>query len=696
MDSFEMNKIAGAVLFTLTMTLGFGILAEQAVPSAEAREARLRAGRGRTERRSGRGWSRRSGGADRKPPRQRQCQRKARRSSSAAPAAIRSTRAARTAPGRTSMACSAGRRRTATTLPIPTPSRRLHGQPWTLDDFNAFIHAPQKAVKGTKMSFAGLPKGQDRADVIAFLNTKSDSPVQFPAAQAASPEPIQKSGGTVKPDTPATTPPPVRAEHPDANALRSGTAADAPRQTPGGSHRPAVIAKPIAANQEDPSPAMAADSAAGRTTFRPRPAPFPGRSSASPITMRRTASPSCASRRRGARSRRRSSGALAVRRGRRADRRRRAMGGRPPARPAVPGRDASRRRRPPRRPASSATSPRASCAASGTKRRRSSSRRSDATRCGSSTASRSGSPACRGSRAERVRLIKEGWAAQQGLRDVLVFLTEYGLGPARAAKVSKRLGPKAIELMREDPYRLAREVKGVDFRTADPFAMRLGRTRGRSGPARRGPPRRRSRTRPRAAIAACRAARCSSARPASSTSTRSSWPAPLSAPPRKQSSSSPTRSRASPPFPAAALEGGGSDCRAPEARSPRARRRGARTGSTGAVLAAEARTGKRLAPAQALAVETALGSKLLVITGGPGVGKTTIIDTIVRALVRPRGQDRALRADRPGRQAHGGEHGPRGEDDPPPARDRSGHRPVPARRAPILSARTSSSPTRRA
>ena len=50
------------------------------------------------------------------------------------------------------------------------------------------------------------------------------------------------------------------------------------------------------------------------------------------------------------------------------------------------------------------------------------------------------------------------------------------------------------------------------------------------------------------------------------------------------------------------------------------------------MLAAEARTRKRLAPAQALAVETALGTKLLVITGGPGVGKTTIIDTIIKAL----------------------------------------------------------------
>src|SRR5262249_9187204 len=68
-----------------------------------------------------------------------------------------------------------------------------------------------------------------------------------------------------------------------------------------------------------------------------------------------------------------------------------------------------------------------------------------------------------------------------------------------------------------------------------------------------------------------------------------------------------------------------------------------------AVLSAEARTKRRLAPAQALAVETALASRLLVITGGPGVGKTTIIDTIVKALDSRR-VDIALAAP-PGRAA---------------------------------------------
>lgn len=79
--------------------------------------------------------------------------------------------------------------------------------------------------------------------------------------------------------------------------------------------------------------------------------------------------------------------------------------------------------------------------------------------------------------AERIRLIRQGWVRQQGARDTAVFLAEHGLGPARAAAVRKVLGPEAIDLIKEDPYRLAREVKGVDFRTADQLAMALGRPR---------------------------------------------------------------------------------------------------------------------------------------------------------------------------------------------------------------------------
>ncbi|TIN32262.1 MAG: cytochrome c family protein, partial [Mesorhizobium sp.] len=45
---------------------------------------------------------------------------------------------------------------------------------WTYDNLNHFINAPKKFVKGTAMGFAGLPKDEDRANVIAYLRTLSD------------------------------------------------------------------------------------------------------------------------------------------------------------------------------------------------------------------------------------------------------------------------------------------------------------------------------------------------------------------------------------------------------------------------------------------------------------------------------------------------------------------------------------------
>lgn len=54
---------------------------------------------------------------------------------------------------------------------------------WSFDELNQFLTAPQKHVKGTLMSFPGLPKDQDRANVIAYLNSQSDSPAKLPAAK---------------------------------------------------------------------------------------------------------------------------------------------------------------------------------------------------------------------------------------------------------------------------------------------------------------------------------------------------------------------------------------------------------------------------------------------------------------------------------------------------------------------------------
>jgi cytochrome c len=56
---------------------------------------------------------------------------------------------------------------------------------WTYDNLNHFITSPKKFVKGTAMGFAGLPKDEDRANVIAYLRTLSDNPKPLPTPGAA-------------------------------------------------------------------------------------------------------------------------------------------------------------------------------------------------------------------------------------------------------------------------------------------------------------------------------------------------------------------------------------------------------------------------------------------------------------------------------------------------------------------------------
>jgi cytochrome c len=62
------------------------------------------------------------------------------------------------------------------------------GGNWTFEDLNAFLTKPGKFVAKTKMSFAGLKKPADRAAIIALLRSKSDAPVDLPAAPAPEPE----------------------------------------------------------------------------------------------------------------------------------------------------------------------------------------------------------------------------------------------------------------------------------------------------------------------------------------------------------------------------------------------------------------------------------------------------------------------------------------------------------------------------
>jgi exodeoxyribonuclease V alpha subunit len=75
---------------------------------------------------------------------------------------------------------------------------------------------------------------------------------------------------------------------------------------------------------------------------------------------------------------------------------------------------------------------------------------------------------------ERAKRIKEAWTAQKSVRDIMIFLQGHGIGSAHAAKIYKQYGENAIAVVRENPYRLAKDISGIGFRTADGIAANLG------------------------------------------------------------------------------------------------------------------------------------------------------------------------------------------------------------------------------
>src|SRR3954470_18227738 len=75
---------------------------------------------------------------------------------------------------------------------------------------------------------------------------------------------------------------------------------------------------------------------------------------------------------------------------------------------------------------------------------------------------------------QRVERIRRSWQEQKGVRSVMVFLQSYGIGTARAVRIYKQYGDGAIEMVKSNPYRLTTDIWGVGFKTADELATRLG------------------------------------------------------------------------------------------------------------------------------------------------------------------------------------------------------------------------------
>ena len=74
----------------------------------------------------------------------------------------------------------------------------------------------------------------------------------------------------------------------------------------------------------------------------------------------------------------------------------------------------------------------------------------------------------------RAASILAAWAEQKAVREIMVFLHSYGVGTARAVQIFRTYGSDAIQVMTENPYRLARDIRGIGFKTADAIAMKLG------------------------------------------------------------------------------------------------------------------------------------------------------------------------------------------------------------------------------
>lgn len=75
---------------------------------------------------------------------------------------------------------------------------------------------------------------------------------------------------------------------------------------------------------------------------------------------------------------------------------------------------------------------------------------------------------------KRVRQIAESWQRQKEVKNIMLFLQEHNVSTAFAAKIYKQYGSESIEKVRENPYRLADDIWGIGFKTSDSIAEKLG------------------------------------------------------------------------------------------------------------------------------------------------------------------------------------------------------------------------------
>ena len=75
---------------------------------------------------------------------------------------------------------------------------------------------------------------------------------------------------------------------------------------------------------------------------------------------------------------------------------------------------------------------------------------------------------------QRAKAIKVAWDEQQSVRDVMMFLQTYGIGSSQCLRLVKKYGNLAKDILQTQPYKIAQEIHGIGFKTADKIALNLG------------------------------------------------------------------------------------------------------------------------------------------------------------------------------------------------------------------------------
>ncbi|GEP01975.1 c-type cytochrome [Methylobacterium oxalidis] len=147
-------------------------------------------------------------------------------------------------------------------------SLKEKGGTWTYEDLDHFLESPKGYAKGTKMAFAGISSPQERANVIAYLRTLSDSPKPLPAAEKAEAKPAEAKPAEAKPAEakPAeAAPAPAKAE-----GDKPTSAAPAANKGSEGKDSPAKPADTSTAKPVGPKPAGSVE---GHNEVAPQQAP---------------------------------------------------------------------------------------------------------------------------------------------------------------------------------------------------------------------------------------------------------------------------------------------------------------------------------------------------------------------------------------------------------------------------------------